>query len=328
MAQVVFGIGSSHSPILNMTPEAWLVRGQLDQANVPLYDFAGNKTTYEELLANAASSIPDQLDVEVLQQRHSANQRAISRLRDALYAAEPDVLLIFGDDHYEVFKDDNMPLLSIYWGETFPYIPEGILKWPYAPELKTDLWYSEQRRDYPVCADLARHLIETLVDNRFDVAHSKRYREGQGMGHAFAFVYCRLMDERIIPTVPIHINTYFPPNQITPERCYELGTAVRRAVESWHEDARVAVLGSGGLSHFVVDEALDQKFIQALRSRDPAEITALPRKNLNGGNSEFRNWIALAATVEHLDTMELVDYVPCYRSNAGTGCAMGFAKWQ
>jgi 3-O-methylgallate 3,4-dioxygenase len=47
---------------------------------------------------------------------------------------------------------------------------------------------------------------------------------------------------------------------------------------------------------------------------------------LNSGTSEIRNWIATAGAVEHLD-MKLIDYVPCYRSPAGTGCAMGFAEW-
>ena len=55
-------------------------------------------------------------------------------------------------------------------------------------------------------------------------------------------------------------------------------------------------------------------------------LTSIPKERLNSGNSEIRNWIATAGAVEHLK-MQLIDYVPCYRSPAGTGCAMGFAQW-
>ena len=54
---------------------------------------------------------------------------------------------------------------------------------------------------------------------------------------------------------------------------------------------------------------------------------ALPTAKLESGNSEIRNWIATAGAVEHL-TMQLVDYVPSYRSEAGSGVGMAFALWQ
>ena len=89
---------------------------------------------------------------------------------------------------------------------------------------------------------------------------------------------------------------------------------------------RVGVLGSGGLSHFVVDEALDRHVLEILAKRDADAVAALPLEQLNSGNSEIRNWIAAAGALEGL-TMRLVDYVPCYRSEAGTGCGMAFAVW-
>jgi 3-O-methylgallate 3,4-dioxygenase len=81
------------------------------------------------------------------------------------------------------------------------------------------------------------------------------------------------------------------------------------------------------LSHFVIDEELDQLTITALQNKDAAALATLPRERLNSGNSEIRNWLAVGGAVEHLD-MQLIDYVPCYRSPAGTGCAMAFAQWQ
>ena len=121
-------------------------------------------------------------------------------------------------------------------------------------------------------------------------------------------------------------NTYYPPNQPRPRRSYEFGIALRNAIETWKRQARVAVLGSGGLSHFVVDEELDRKILKALQEKDIDTIASLPLERLQSGTSEIRNWITTAGAAQHLE-MEVIDYVPCYRSPAGTGCAMAFAQW-
>src|SRR5206468_5270982 len=144
--------------------------------------------------------------------------------------------------------------------------------------------------------------------------------------YATRSIYRRIMNGMTIPTVPMMLNTYYPPNQPTPKRCYALGQALRQAVESWPSDKRVAVIASGGLSHFVIDEELDHQIITAMQHNDAAALSSIPKERLNSGNSEIRNWIATAGAVEHLK-MQLIDYVPCYRSPAGTGCAMGFAQW-
>ena len=77
-----------------------------------------------------------------------------------------------------------------------------------------------------------------------------------GLGHAFGVVECQLMDKPgTIPLVPIVVNTYWPPNQMPPARCWALGKALREAIESYPQDLKVAVVASGGLSHFVTDES-------------------------------------------------------------------------
>jgi hypothetical protein len=86
------------------------------------------------------------------------------------------------------------------------------------------------------------------------------------------------------------------------------------------------VLASGGFSHFVLDEDLDHKALNALQDKDIDAIASLPLERLQSGTSEIRNWFATAGAVQHLE-MEVFDYVPCYRSPAGTGCAMAFAQW-
>jgi hypothetical protein len=87
------------------------------------------------------------------------------------------------------------------------------------------------------------------------------------------------------------------------------------------------VLASGGLSHIVIDEEIDQQALSALKAKDVAGLHALPRDLLVGGTSEILNWVALDGAVGSLP-MTLIDYIPGYRSRPSTGCAMAFAYWQ
>jgi 3-O-methylgallate 3,4-dioxygenase len=150
--------------------------------------------------------------------------------------------------------------------------------------------------------------------------------EGEGEGHAFGFVHQRIMKDVPIPVVPIFLNTYYPPNQPSPRRCYKLGQAIREAVEGYPQKLRIGVVASGGLSHFTVDEALDGEIIRALREKDASALQELPRQQLNSGSSEIRNWICAAGALEHLD-LRWVHYCPGYRTPAGTGTGLCFASW-
>jgi 3-O-methylgallate 3,4-dioxygenase len=101
---------------------------------------------------------------------------------------------------------------------------------------------------------------------------------------------------------------------------------VRKAVESFAGEARIGVLASGGLSHFLVDEDFDRAILKACADKDAAFLQSLPRNKLNAGSSEILNWVAVAAAVEHLD-MSWSEYVPGYRTPAGTGTGLSFAAW-
>jgi len=240
--------------------------------------------------------------------------------------------VMVGDDQHEVFQDDNMPAIGVYYGEKVPYFHRGERGngGPAVPGRSTGAAameiYPKEAMEFPCASDLALHMINTLVEHDIDVAHSKFFREGQPVGHAFVFVYHRIMNRKLIPTVVVMQNTYYPPAQPTPKRSYEYGVAIHDAIDSWPGNERVAVLATGGLSHFVVDEEIDRRALKAMKEKDADTLRSLPRERLQAGSSEIRNWITIAGATEHLD-MELFDYVPCYRSPAGTGCAMGFARW-
>src|SRR5205814_7425287 len=151
---------------------------------------------------------------------------------------------------------------------------------------------------FPCANELALHMINSLCDQDIDVAHSRYFREGQSVGHAFVFVYHRIMRARPIPTVLVMQNTYYPPAQPTPKRSYEYGVAIRNAIETWKSDAKVAVLATGGLSHFVVDEELDRRVLQAMQDKDVAAIASLPRERMQAGTSEIRNWLTVAGAAQ------------------------------
>ncbi|HEU4342289.1 MAG TPA: extradiol ring-cleavage dioxygenase [Candidatus Binatia bacterium] len=322
MARIVLGLGTSHSPQLSTPSEIWPLHAERDRASTELYGLDGRGTTYEELLTIAPESLKGELTPEKWRTRYDACQRAIAKEAETISMIGPDVLIMIGDDQHEIINDDNMPAILIYWGETIANVPSSI-----SPALGLAAWaYGEEERDYPVESRLGRHLVESLMGQRFDIAQSRFLRKGQGMGHAFSFVYRRILNNRPVPTVPIMLNTYYPPNQPSAERCYELGRAIRAAVESWDADARIAIIASGGLSHFVVDEELDNRVIRAMKNRDATALARLPSERLTSGSSEIRNWIAVSAAAEHLE-MKLIDYAPCYRSPAGTGVGMAFAEW-
>jgi 3-O-methylgallate 3,4-dioxygenase len=130
-----------------------------------------------------------------------------------------------------------------------------------------------------------------------------------------------------LPVIPVILNTFDPPNQPTPRRCVALGNALRELIAEWPQDLRVGVIASGGLSHFVVDEALDQHVLAAIRRKDLAALAALDPLQLQAGSSEIRNWIVVGAMARDLDLGE-VDYIPGYRSPALTGTGLAFATWK
>ncbi len=268
---------------------------------------------------------PAELTPERFAARHAEAQEGVEHLKDAVRRAELDALIVVGDDHKELYQDDNLPGFVVYHGKTIRNVPLDGFKGPEWARRATARYYEEKEpRDYPVESDLALHLITSLVDREFDPVASDALPPGKGEGHAFAFVRKRLMEDQSLPVVPVLINTYFPPNQPTPRRCYKFGQAIREAVESYPGEARIGIVGSGGLSHFVVDEALDREVIDAMARKDAAALQSLPRNKLNSGSSEIRMWICVAGAIEHLDCA-WSRYVPGYRTPAGSGTGLGFA---
>lgn len=67
--------------------------------------------------------------------------------------------------------------------------------------------------------------------------------------------------------------------------------------------------------------------LDACKRNDGEALSSIPLNKLSSGSSEIRNWITVAGASAHLEN-EWQEYIPCYRSAAGTGCGMGFAVWR
>jgi len=329
MAEIVFGLGSSHTPMLNARAEDWLDKFEAIDRKRAHRDKAGDPADYDALLANADPRAAAALEKSVVDAKHARSQDGLARMGEALVQANLDVLIVIGDDQNELIGSDNLPAILVYRGETIPNTqrlrnpPPGLPDW-YAAAMAA--FYDDPARDYPVHTGLAEHLAASLVADDFDIATADRVSGEHGEGHAFAFVHRRLMPGGPIPVVPVFLNAYYPPNQPSPRRCYALGQAIRRAVEAYPGDLRVGVAASGGLSHFTVDEELDREVLDALAAKDAAALQALPVEKLQGGSAEIRNWICAAGALEGV-ALTWSDYLPGYRTPAGTGTGIGFALW-
>jgi hypothetical protein len=328
MADIVIGVASSHTPQLSSGVDMWPDHALRDQR----YQLLGKDAefhTYEEMLAEATPEMARELEPGVWKSKYQRAQTAIESLSAALAAAGADVALVIGDDQRELFIDDGIPAFACFTGaelfdmapdvETFAKLPKGI---------QAAYWavHGQEKAVHPVARELSAHIAERLALADFDLTVFTRQPAGRTLGHAFTFPRYRLGLPATTPIVPVFVNTYYPPNVPSAARCYALGGELRRAVETWALDARVAVIASGGLTHFVIDEDLDRGVLNSIATKDAAGLAGIPRGKLRSGNSEILNWVTAAAVLERL-TPTVLDYVPGYRTPAGTGTGMAFARW-
>lgn len=343
MARLVFGMGMSHSPLVTLHDSLWGEWAAQDSTIAILYDTEGHPTTYTELAARAGNRYAQQATPEYWKIQYAAVRRAVAGLAADVAAAKLDVLVIIGDDQLELLSFTNMPALAIFYGNK---ISSGIWTSRFAayqrqgqppgarlsPELQravVESYAMESHHEFASAPDFAKEILERLVEYGFDVAglgEIPANDESAGLGHAYGAIVTQVMRDQPIPLVPILVNTYFPPNQPTPSRCYDLGLALRQAIEASPAGLRVGIAASGGLSHFVTDERLDRQVFAALRAGAEEQLRAIPRNLLNAGSSEIRHWIAVAAACRDLN-LAWDEYIPVYRTFAGTGCGLGFASW-
>jgi len=329
MANIVLGLGSSHTPLLTLDASEWSHRAAADYANPALNLSDGRLLNYTELLAEVGPENQHLITEEALQMKAAICQAALDRLADELEATHPDVLIIVGDDQRELFTTANQPALSIFYGDEVctsnAFSAADLPDWV---RVMADGYMMDAVHTVPGSPALALDIIQGLLDRDVDVATSARVENPSkaGFGHAYGFIVKRLLRGRATPVLPILVNTYYPPNVPSARRCHDIGKALRAALEASSIDARVAIIASGGLSHFVVDEVLDRRVIAGFAPDGENLLRTIERGALNSGSSEILNWVLTAGAVGALP-LSWCEYQPIYRTAAGTGVGVAFAVW-
>jgi 3-O-methylgallate 3,4-dioxygenase len=359
MAKIVLGIGTSHTPLLSLPPDMWPEYALGDQRN-PELSFPPHG--YVMPFAQAADQLQAEgksryVGPEPFKEQSARFKVALDTLARTLQDAEPDITVIISDDQDEWFYEHNMPRFAVYWGESVPLIPRGQVGNAGNAVMTAAIaaGYGDVPMEVPVASRFGRFLVEYLSEHEFDPAFitnvkqpyggrvARRYptpdgelnsvRETkdheQGLPHGYAFIVKRLFDNQPRPILPVFQNTCYPPNTPSSKRSYQFGQAIGAAIRAWDEPARVAVVASGGLSHFVVDEDQDRTVLGALERKDAETLKNIPKSGLFSATSETLNWISVGGAMEQESLkFEVVDYVPVYRTPANTGGGWAFGLWQ
>jgi len=198
---------------------------------------------------------------------------------------QPDVAVVIYNDHGLNFFLDKMPTFAVGAANEYRNADEG--------------WGLPVSLPFTGFPELSWHVIESLVQEEFDLTTCQEML----VDHAFVVPMTLLWpDCRPMRTIPIAVNTVQFPLP-TPARCFKLGQAIGRALESFDEDLRVVVIGSGGLSHQLDGERagfINKKFDVSCLDRIVNDAAALSRMSvaelvLMAGvqGVELLNWLVM-----------------------------------
>ncbi|MBL8329331.1 MAG: protocatechuate 3,4-dioxygenase [Rubrivivax sp.] len=206
-------------------------------------------------------------------------------LRQWLQEARPDVAVVFYNDHGLNFFLDKMPTFAIGAAPGYCNADEG--------------WGIPQVAPFTGEEGLSWHLIESLVAKDFDIVSCQEMT----VDHAFTLPLQLLWPDQAWPVkvVPVCINTVLFPLP-SARRCWHLGQAVGQAIGSWQHEARVLVLGTGGLSHQLegeraghINAPYDRRFMDSLTA-DPSWATQQSINDIvrevGTQGIELLNWLA------------------------------------
>lgn len=233
---------------------------------------------------------------------------AFSELGRRLKEKKVDTLIVLSSDHVKTFFVDNMPSICIGIGD------------------KGEGWGDAGVPQYDVNLDqsLAMHLLSYGLENSFDLSSSYDMK----LDHGFIAPLHYLMPKMDIPIVPVFINSATLP--ISPmKRMYSFGEMLAQAITEWGEDKRVAIIATGGLSHWVavprmgeIAEEFDLRFIDQLLKNQNEEIQRLRNEEIleeaGNGALEIRCWVAVAGAVPD-KKRELLCYEPVTEWATGIG---------
>lgn len=231
-------------------------------------------------------------------------------------AAAPDVLIIVSPDHWANFFINNLPAFCVGIGAEYDGPPEPFMK-PIFPH--------ETLAGH---AGFGRHLLETALASDFDPSLSHRL----ALDHGFCVPLWRMGLDPLPSIVPVTVNELDAPMPSI-RRCLAWGRMMRKAIDSYPEDIRIAILGTGGLSHSIgeptmgeVDEEFDHACIDLFSSApDDRLVTGIEEALIGVGNGshEVRSWVICHAAAGS-QGFDLIDYAPM--PEVLIGC--GLAEWR
>jgi protocatechuate 4,5-dioxygenase beta chain len=203
-----------------------------------------------------------------------------------LEAVQPDVAVVFYNDHGLNFFLDNLPTFAVGAAAQYGNADEG--------------WGLPVVAPYPGDQALSWRLIEDLAAADFDLSTCQEMK----IDHAFWIPMALLWsgDRRPVRVIPIEINTIQHPLP-SPSRCYRLGQAVGRSIAGWDPALKVVVVGTGGLSHQLdgeragfINKAFDKRCLEQIVS-DPEALTRYTNLELieQAGSQgvELLMWLAM-----------------------------------
>jgi protocatechuate 4,5-dioxygenase, beta chain len=217
--------------------------------------------------------------------------RGFDYVHDWLARTKPDVAVVFYNDHGLNFFLDKLPTFAVGASAEYRSEDEG--------------WGIPVSRPVPGDADLSWHLINTLVADEFDVTMCQDVLIDHAVTIPMALMWpSAASSDRPWPVkiVPVEINTVQHPLP-SMARCLKLGRSIGRALETYPRDLRVAVVGTGGLSHQLDGTRagfVNKDFDALCLDKIVAEPEALARYSihelveLSGSQGvEFLNWMAM-----------------------------------
>jgi len=241
-------------------------------------------------------------------------QAAFTEMGRRIALARPDVLIEVAPDHWSNFFLDNIPAVCIGVGETNDGPPEPWMK-------------AFPHREIAGDPGFAMHLAQTALDHGFEPSLSHRMK----LDHGFCIPLWRMGLAALPRIVPMVVNSIEPPLPSV-RRCLQWGELLRKAIDSHAAPLRVAVLGTGGLSHSIgeptmgaIDEPLDRECAR-LFSAPAEQLLAFLEQELpqaGNGTAEVRNWLVAHGAAGGRG-FELIDYLPVPKVLVGCG----FAAWQ
>ena len=179
---------------------------------------------------------------------------------------KPDVVIMVYNDHVNAFDFKIIPTFGLGCADEFKIADEGWGARPVPPV-----------QGYP---ELASHMVQSLVLDEFDMTIVNEMQVDHGLTTPMSLMFGQPKEWpcRVIP-LAVNVIQYPAP---TGHRCFMLGKAIRKAVESWDEDLKVVIFGTGGMSHQIqgpraglVNREFDTAFLDGL-SRDPERLAQIP----------------------------------------------------